>query len=118
MTQKFSILTLSLAATAAITAERFITAAGAHPSSGGNATGVSVTSAAIGEVFAADATGTSIVTAGAPITKGAYVQVGTAGKAITQTTGIAVGQALQAAAADGDRIEILLIPNAPAPSGG
>jgi hypothetical protein len=48
------------------------------------------------------------VTAGAAIAYGAEVQTNATGKAITATTGgTVVGRALQAAAADGDRISIL-----------
>ncbi|MDN5925043.1 MAG: DUF2190 domain-containing protein [Xanthomonadales bacterium] len=114
MSQKISILTLSFVASAALEAERFVTAAGAYATSAGNAGGVSATEAASGVLFAADVLGTAVVTAGAAVAKHAYVQVGTDGKAITQAAGIAVAQALEAAAADGDSIEVLLIPNAPA----
>ena len=55
--------------------------------------------------------GTAVVTAGAAIAKDAAVEVGTAGKAVTKSTGVTVARALQAAAADGDRIEVMLIPN-------
>lgn len=113
MTQKISLLTLSIAATAVVAAERFVTAAGAYPSAGGNAFGVATTKAAIGELFGADVLGTSVATAGAAIAKNAYVQIGSDGKVVTHAAGVAVAQALQAASADGDRIELLLIPNAP-----
>ena len=114
MTQKISLLTLSIRAAAALAAERFITTAGAYPSAGGNADGVTTTTAAAGELVATDVAGTAVVVAGGAIAKDAYVQVGATGKAVTRTTGAAVAKALQAAAADGDRIEVLLIPNAPA----
>lgn len=113
MTQKISLLTLSIAATAAVIAERFVTAAGAYPTAAGNALGVATTKAAIGDLFGVDVLGTAVATAGAAIAKNAYVQIGSDGKVVTRAAGVAVGQALQAAAADGDRIEVLLIPNAP-----
>lgn len=113
MTSKVSLLTLTVIATAAITAERFITTAGAVATAAGNADGVSNTDAAIGERFPADVLGTTIVTAGAAIAANAYVEVGSAGKAITRASGKAVGKALQAATADGDRIRVLLLPNGP-----
>lgn len=113
MTQKISLLTLVLTATAVVEAERFVTEAGAYPTAAGNALGVSTTKAAIGESFGADVLGTAVCTAGAAIAKGAYVQIGTSGKVITRAAGVSVGQALQAATADGDRIEVLLFPNAP-----
>ena len=118
MTQKISLLTLSTAAAGALVAERFVTAAGSYASAGGNADGVTTTKAALGELVGIDVLGTAVVTAGAAISKNAYVQVGSDGKAITRTTGATVGRALQAATADGDRIEVLLIPNAPPAAGG
>lgn len=113
MTQKIAVLALTIAATAALEAERFVTAAGAYPAAAGNAFGVSCTKAAIGERVATDVLGTAIVTAGGAIAKNAFIDVGTNGKAVTHAAGKVVAQALQAAATDGDRIEVLLIPNAP-----
>lgn len=111
MTQKFSLLTLSIAAAVAITAERFVTAAGQVAAAAGNAIGVAESNGAIGALVPVTALGTAIVTAGAAIAQGARVEVGAAGKAVTLAAGKAVGVALQAAAADGDRIEVFLIPN-------
>lgn len=116
MTQKIALLSLSVAATAALAAERFIGAGGAYATAAGNAFGVTATQAKVGELVSADVLGTTVVTAGGVIAKNAYVQVGSDGKAVTHTTGVAVGQSLQAAAADGDRIEVLLIQNAPTPA--
>lgn len=118
MTQKISLLTLSIAAAGALAAERFVTTAGAYATAADHADGVTTTKAALGELVSIDVLGTAVVTAGAAISKNAYVQVGSDGKAVTRTTGIAVARALQAAAADGDRIEVLLIPNGPLASGG
>lgn len=113
MTQKISILTLAYTATVALEAERFITAAGAYPAAAGNAVGVTTTKAAIGELVATDIVGTAVVVAGGAIAKNAFIDVGANGKAVTHAAGKVVAQALQAAAADGDRIEVLLIQNAP-----
>ncbi len=113
MTQKNSLLSLSIAATAALEAERLITSAGVYATAAGHADGVTVTKAAIGELVSTDVLGTSILTAGGAIAKDAYFQVGANGKAVARTTGVAVGRALQAAGADGDRFEGLLIQNAP-----
>ena len=111
MTQKISLLALTVIAAAALTAERFVTATGAVATAAGNALGVTQTSAASGQVVAVDVIGTAVVTAGAAIAKGAAIEVGTAGKAVTKSSGVTVARALQAAAADGDRIEVLLIQN-------
>lgn len=109
--QSIPILTLSLAVTSAITAERFATLGGAPATAGGNAGGVARSDGAVGELIPLDVLGTAVVTAGAAVAKDAAIEVGTAGKAITKTTGVAVARALEAAAADGDRIEVMLIPN-------
>lgn len=111
MTQKIQILTLAIAAAAVLNAERFVSATGAVATAAGNALGVTESDAAIGEQVPVITLGTAIVTAGAPIAAGAAVEVGATGKAVTKAAGIAVGRALQAALADGDRIEVLLIPN-------
>jgi len=119
MTQKISILTLAIAATAQLEAERFIdVATGTYAVAAETATGVTATKAAIGELVPCDVLGTAVVTAGGEIDAGEFIQVGTSGKAVAATTGVVVGQALQAAAADGDRIEVLLIQSVPAPAGG
>jgi hypothetical protein len=114
MTQKISILTLSVLASASIAAERFVTAAGGVASAAGNAIGVSCTQAAAGEIFPVDVIGTAVVTAGGAFDKGAWLEIGSDGKAVVQTTGPAVAWAQQAATADGDRVSVVLIPNAPA----
>lgn len=111
MSQNISLLTLSVLAAAAITAERFTTATGTVPAAGANALGVAKSNAAIGETYPVEVVGTAVVTAGAAIAAGAAVEVGTAGKAITKASGATVGRALNAASADGDRIEVLLIAN-------
>lgn len=102
---------LSVAATAALTASRFVTAAGAVPAAGTNAIGITLSDAASGEQVSVITLGTASVTAGAAIAVGAAVEVGASGKAVTKATGIAVGRALTAASADGDAVEVFLIPN-------
>ncbi|ACL71498.1 phage-related putative exported protein [Thioalkalivibrio sulfidiphilus HL-EbGr7] len=109
--QNIAILTLSIAAAAALSPHRFVTAAGAVASAGGNALGVTRSEADTGDMTPVDVLGTTRVTAGAAITAGAAVQVGSDGKAITLAAGEKVGRALEAAGADGDLIEIVLIPN-------
>lgn len=109
--QGISVLTLSIVATAALTAETFVTATGATATAAGNALGVARSAGAIGAEVPVDFLGTTVVTAGAAIAQGARVEVGAGGKAVTLAAGKAVGIALQAAAADGDRIEVALIPN-------
>ena len=111
--QNISLLTLTLVATAALTAERFVSPTGGVAAAAGNTWGVAKSDGAIGEHVPVEALGTAVVTAGGAIAAGALVEVGAAGKAVTRTAGIAVGRAAPGAtaAADGDRIEIFLIPN-------
>lgn len=103
--------TLSVLATAGLTANRFVTATGAVPAAGANALGVALSDAASGAQVPIVTLGTATATAGGAIAAGAAVEVGTAGKVITRTTGVAVGRALEAASGDGASIEINLIPN-------
>ncbi|MEP7043339.1 MAG: capsid cement protein [Dokdonella sp.] len=102
-------MALSVAATAALLADHFCTALGAVAGAAGVAFGVNRQDAAIGDLVTVDCLGTAIVVAGGAIAKGAYVEVGANGKAVTHAAGKIVGQALEAAAADGDRIELYLI---------
>jgi hypothetical protein len=71
--------------------------------------GLAETDAAIGDQVAVTVLGTGIGIAGAAIAKDADLEVLT-GKLVTRTAGVIVGRAMQAAAADGDKIEILLTP--------
>lgn len=111
MTQMKSAYEQPIKATAAINAERFVTATGATAAAAGNALGVSRSDAAIGQVFPVTCLGTAIVTAGAAVAVGAGVEADATGRAITLAAGKKLGTALQAAAAAGDRIEVFLIPN-------
>jgi len=110
MSQMISLLDLTETATAAVTGERFVQA-GAHAAAAGRALGVSRADAAIGQLFPVTVAGTAIVTAAAAIAAGAAIEVGANGQAVTRATGVPVARALTAAAAAGDRIEVLLITN-------
>ncbi len=111
--QNTSVLTLSVKATAALTNETFVGPTGAVAVAAGNALGVTRSDAAIGEFAPVDALGTTMVTAGAAIAAGAAVEVGAAGRAVTKAAGVAVGRLApdSVAAANGDRVEIILIAN-------
>lgn len=109
--QSIEILSLPVKATAALTSRRFVTVAGAVPAAGANALGVARSDGATGETVAVDVLGTAVVEAGGAISAGAAVEVDASGRAVTQSTGVTVGRALEAAAAAGDFIEVLLIPN-------
>jgi hypothetical protein len=106
----YSVHAITVVATAAITGERFATMLGAVPAAGAGNVGVARHGAAIGEAVAVDINGQVTCTAGAAIAAGALVEVGTTGKAITKASGIAVGRALTAAAADGNKFTLILTP--------
>lgn len=111
--QSFSILTLPISATATLTANRFVTFAGAVPAADAYVLGVARTAAVSGDKIAVDVQGTAVVEAGAAIAAGATLKVDASGRVITwATSGARVGIALQAAAAAGNLIEVLLLPTA------
>lgn len=109
MSQNISLLTLPVLAVAALTGRRFVTATGSVAAAEGNAIGVARHDASIGEACAVDVVGTAKVEAGGAISAGAAVEVGAGGKAVAVDEGVTVARALEAAGADGDVIEVLLI---------
>lgn len=113
MTQFNPLLPITMTASGAVTAERFVTSAGAQISSAGAAAiGVARNTAASGERMTVDTYGTAIVEAGGSITAGAAVKSGADGRALTYDTGTKAGIALQASTGAGQRIEVLLLPAA------
>lgn len=112
MTGNYAIYTRTLVAAAALEANRFITLAGGYPSAGGAAFGVTRTSAGQGDLVAADVLGTTHVEASAAINADAVISVTANGRAATSTPGdIPAGRALEAAANEGDIIEVMLVPS-------
>jgi len=110
-----STLTLTVVASGAVSAERFVTQSGGYPAAGGVAFGVTRTSAAqAGDLLPVDVLGTSIVEAGAAVTLDAALMVDAQGRVVPLTVGSKspVARALGAAAAAGERIEVLLVPSA------
>ena len=111
--QAISLLTLTMAASATLVANRFVTPAVAQTGADGVAIGVAATAAASGEKLPVICQGTAVVEAGAAIAAGATLKVDSSGRAITWvTSGAKVGFALEAAAAAGQMIEVLLLDNA------
>lgn len=111
--QNISLLALTLMATSAIVAQRFVNAAGAQTGTDGNAIGVARSAAASGEAFTADTIGTSVVESGAAFAQGATLKANASGQAITWvTSGARVAVALEAATAAGQLVEVRLIDNA------
>lgn len=107
------VLVKSFTSAAALAQYQPVLATGAAAAAAGNAVGF--TNAAVtasGQLYPATVMGTCIAIAGAAITAGALVEVGsTVTKVVTRSAGVSIGRALTAAAADGDQIEVLLIPN-------
>ena len=107
------ILTLTVIATAALAANRFVTAAGAYPEITFGSTraviGVTRTSAAIGDLVAVDAIGTALVETSGAFALGEAVEFGEYGTVVANANSIACGRALQASTGSGQLVEVLLI---------
>lgn len=69
----------------------------AHATAAGPILGIAVTDAATGDLLAVARGGVVKVTAGGSITAGAEVEVGTAGKVVAKSSGIAIGIAVTGA---------------------
>lgn len=100
--------TLSVLAAAALTKHRYATAAGAVPAAGVYCPGVANANYDAGEQAGLDFAGVVVVEAGAAVAADAAVQTDASGRAITLAAGIALGRALDAAAAAGDLIRVKL----------
>lgn len=105
-----AIFTDTVIATAVITEKLAVTYVGAIAGAGVAMMGISCTDAAVGDALAVDQIGTAVATAGAAIADGAELEVGAAGKLVTKAAGITVARACQAAAADGDQLEVFMLP--------
>lgn len=106
-----SLFTLPVTAGDTVLAERAVGADGEHATAAGRMLGIARSGAAAGEKFPVDVIGSAIATAGALVAANAELQVGTDGKLITRTTGVGVAIALEGAAGDGSRFEVLLLPS-------
>jgi|GEM_PF-1638489 len=104
---------LGVTASAAIAQYQAVTAAGAPATAGGNAMGFAEFPAASGTRATVINLGTALAVAGGAINPGALVEVGTTvTKVVARTSGVSVGRYLgTVAAADGDVIEVLVLPN-------
>lgn len=114
MTPSRPILTLTVIASAALVNNRAVTLAGAYPSSGALALGITRSDAASGDPVPVDVQGTAIVEAGAAFSADVPLMVGTSGKLIAHDGDgdkHAVARSLQAATADGQMVEVLLVPS-------
>ena len=108
-----SILTLTVAAAGAIAENRFVTQAGAYPAAAAKGFGVSrAAAAAAGELLAVDVHGTAVVEAGGAFVKDAALELDATGRVVTKAAGVAVARAMEASAAAGAFVEVLLTPTA------
>ena len=120
MTPSISLLAITIPMAGAVAQARFVTQAGAYPAAGAAGFGVTRTSAAAaGDLVAVDVQGTAAVEAGAACAVDAPLMLDAQGRVVPLTAGgkFPVGRAMQAAAAAGAIIEVLLVPNAGVPSG-
>lgn len=109
--QQTPIFAITLIAASAISGHRFVDWVGNEAAADEDSPGIANYPAAIGDAFAVNVLGTAKVVAGGAIAVGGPVKVGAAGKAIAQAgVGTIVARAVTAAAADGDIIEVLLLP--------
>ena len=102
---------VTVVATAAVAAHRFIAYDGGYPSVAGGAKdsqGVAETAAALGEALSVVTGYSYLVEAEAAVAFGAYVKVGTDGKAVTGSAADHCGRALGAATQAGQLIEVQL----------
>lgn len=113
MRNGISLLALTVLATGAVTANRFITPAGALTGAGLGAQGVAQTDAAIGAKVTTTVLGTEVVEAGAAIAAGALVESDATGRAITKAAGISLGRLApgEVATAAGQFVEVILFAN-------
>ncbi|MGS5089066.1 capsid cement protein [Hydrogenophaga sp. A37] len=100
--------TMSVLAAAALTKQRFVTAAGAVPAAGAYCPGVANANYDAGEQAGLDTHGIIVVEAGAAVTAGDAVQCDASGRAITLAAGASLARALDAATAAGDLIRVKL----------
>lgn len=111
--QAHALLTLTVALTGTVAANRFVTVAGAQAGADANTLGVACTAGGSGDKIPVDVLGTAVVEAGAAVSAGATLETDASGCAVTwATSGPKVAIALEEATAAGQLIEVLLIPNA------
>lgn len=107
-------LTLTVIAAAALVNNRAVNQAGNYPAAGGLAFGITRSDAATGDPTPVDVQGTAIATAGAAFSKDVPLMVGTDGKLVAHDGDgdkHAVARSMQAATADGQLVEVLLVPS-------
>jgi len=107
---KIAILTLTVLSTEALTENRAVDYDGSVATAAQAMHGIAVSDGDANTHVGVDVLGTSVATAGGAFALGDKLEVGSAGKLVAQSAGITVARALQAATADGDMAEVLLVP--------
>lgn len=107
-TEQLILITSIAALGADLTRFRFVGFDGAVCGAAAKALGVANADTAVGNQAPVGVEGIALVEAGAAIAVGAEVESNALGKAITLAAGTSNGRALDAAAADGDIIRVLL----------
>lgn len=105
-----SLLSLSVVAAVAMTEGLAYGQDGNLAPNAGKMFGLATTDGEIGDQVNTDVLGTGVAIAGGVVAKDADLEV-LNGKLVTAGAGVVVARALQAAAADGDKIEVLLLPS-------
>lgn len=109
------LLTLTAIASVAVASCRFVTQAGAYPTAGGLAFGVTRSDGAIGDPIPVDIHGTTIAEAGDAFSADVPLMVTATGKVVAHDGDgdkHAVARSMDASAGDGAMVEILLVPTA------
>jgi hypothetical protein len=103
------ILTLTGTAPSAVSGNRFVGFNDAQASVAGQpCKGVAYSDAGTGEIYPIHAAGVTTVVSGAAVAIGAALQTDAQGRAVTQSSGVLVARALEAATAADQLIQVLL----------
>lgn len=107
--QARDLLCLSFTAISAVSQYRAVGFDGAQiTTAGARIAGIAKRPAAVGEQFESAAIGTAVAEAGAAFAVGAALEVDAQGRLVTNSSGVHVATALQAASAAGQCVEVLL----------
>ncbi|WJY18684.1 DUF2190 family protein [Alteriqipengyuania flavescens] len=104
------LLSLTLTASAAVIAHRFVAIGGSHAGAAADALGVADYAAEPDEAFAVTVHGTQTVEAGGAFNAGDKLEVGADGKAVALAAGEPVAKAMEDSAGDGSLVTVLLTP--------
>jgi len=111
--QAIPLLTLTLALTGTVVANRFVAGDGTQTGAAGNALGVGRTAGVSGEHIPVDVIGTAVVETGAAIAANALIEADASGRAVTKAAGVTLARLApgEVATAAGQFVEIILIQN-------